>query len=420
MSASAVAELLKGDGKIYVKACTTSNTIHCWEDIDFKLAEKRVKKLQKRIADAWQLGFQDKAMALQHTLIHSIYAKALAVKVVTTNKGKYTPGVDGILWITPEDKWQAVLSLNRRGYRPWPLRRIYIGKPNGKKRPLSIPTMKDRAMQTLYRLALEPVEEVTADTNSYGFRPERCTRDAITKCVEVLSEHPKPEWILEADIQACFDNISHEWMMEHIPMDRNILWKMLKSRCVREHRLYPMERGIPQGGCVSTVICNMVLDGLEKELNNQFQSGIQLIRYADDFIIIGSSRNILMKSVLPMVKAFLSQRGLELSLEKTDVTHIQDGINFLGWNVSRTKDGILVRPSRRNIQSLLDKLEKLICTDTYKSSEELLKILWPVLAGWVNYHKGIVGCSLYDIVIPALRRMAKGRPLAEQAVSFFG
>ncbi len=403
-----------------MKTCTTSNTIHCWEDIDFKLAEKRVKKLQKRIADAWQLGFHDKSMALQHTLIHSIYAKALAVKVVTTNKGKYTPGVDGILWITPEDKWQAVLSLNRRGYRPRPLRRIYIGKPNGKKRPLSIPTMKDRAMQTLYRLALEPVEEVTADTNSYGFRPERCTRDAITKCVEVLSEHPKPEWILEADIQACFDNISHEWMMEHIPMDRNILWKMLKSRCVRGHRLYPMERGIPQGGCVSTVICNMVLDGLEKELNNQFQSGIQLIRYADDFIIIGSSRNVLMKSVLPMVKAFLSQRGLELSPEKTDVTHIQDGINFLGWNVSRTKDGILVRPSRRNIQSLLDKLEKLICTDTYKSSEELLKILWPVLAGWVNYHKGIVGCSLYDIVIPALRRMARGRPLAEQAVSFFG
>lgn len=418
--ASVFVELLKGDGKIYVKTCTTSNTIYCWEDINFRLAEKRVKKLQKRIANTWKLGERDKAMSLQHTLIHSVYAKALAVKTVTSKKGKYTPGVDGVLWLTPEDKWQAVQSLNRRGYRPRPLKRIYISKPDGTKRPLSIPTMKDRAMQTLYKMALEPVAEVTADHNSYGFRPARCTRDAIIKCAEALSTNPSPEWILEADIQACFDNISHDWVMKHIPMDPSILKKMLKSSYLHKHRLYPVEKGLPQGGCLSPVICNMVLDGLEKELYNQFQSKVQFIRYADDFIMIGTSRNELAKMVVPAANAFLSQRGLNLANEKTGIVHIKEGFDFLGWNVYRNQDGIQIRPSRKNIEAILNKLEKLFSKDTYKSSDELLKILYPILAGWVNYHRDIVGCSLYHIIIYDLRRMSKGKPIAEQAVSFFG
>jgi RNA-directed DNA polymerase len=166
--------------------------------------------------------------SLQWLLTHSFSGKALAVRRVTENQGKKTPGVDGITWSTPEAKSQAMLSLKRRGYRSLPLRRVHIPKANGKMRPLGIPTMKDRAMQALYRLALEPVAESTADLRSFGFRTERSTADAIGQCFIVLSKKAAPQWILEGDIKGCFDNISHDWLLTHIPMDRTILKKWLK------------------------------------------------------------------------------------------------------------------------------------------------------------------------------------------------
>lgn len=194
--------------KINVKPCATSDNIQCWERIDFHKAECHVKKLQKRIARAWQNGDIDKVVYLQHTIIHSFYSKALAVKIVTSNRGKYTCGTDNVLWITPEEKYTAISTLKRRGYKPKAFRTAYIPKPDKAWRKLSIPTIKDRAMQTLYKFALEPISELWADENSYGFRPNLCTRDALIKCYKVLYSLPYPEWILEADIKSCFDNIS--------------------------------------------------------------------------------------------------------------------------------------------------------------------------------------------------------------------
>lgn len=164
---------------MYEKSCASSNHIKSWKDIDFGTAEYEVKKLQMRIAKAVKENRVGKIKSLQWTLTHSFYAKAIAVKRVTENKGKRTPGVDGVCWISNEDKFNAIFTLQRRGYQPQPLRRIYIPKKNGKKRPLSIPTMKDRAMQTLHKMALEPVTETLADGTSYGFRPNRCVQDAI-------------------------------------------------------------------------------------------------------------------------------------------------------------------------------------------------------------------------------------------------
>ena len=199
-----------------------------WDRIDWTKAELAVRKLQARIVKAQKEGRYNKVKALQWTLTHSFYAKALAVKRVTSNGGGNTPGVDMETWEKPEAKTQAISELKRRGYQPKPLRRVHIKKSNGKLRPLGIPTMKDRAMQALYLMALEPVSETTADSRSYGFRKERRCMDAVMQCHNILRKGYSPEWILEGDIKGCFDHISHEWLLANIPMDKAILRKWLK------------------------------------------------------------------------------------------------------------------------------------------------------------------------------------------------
>ena len=241
-----------------------------------------------------------KAKSLQWLLTHSYHGKLLAVKRVTTNKGKNTPGVDGVVWQTAPEKMAAVTDLDRRGYAPQPLRRIYIPKKNGRKRPLSIPTMHDRAMQALYKMALDPVAETTADPNSYGFRPHRRCADAIKQCYIILARKQSPTWILEGDIKACFDEISHEWILDNILLDKQILEKWLKAGYIEEKTVYPTPKGTPQGGIISPTIANMVLDGLEAAAKASAPHGegnispkIHVIRYADDFIITGDSKDLL-------------------------------------------------------------------------------------------------------------------------------
>ena len=183
------------------KVCASSDVVKAWNQIDWKRAVVYVEKLQMRIVKAHQEGRHNKVKALQWLLTHSFYGKALAVKRVTENQGKKTAGVDSELWTTPKQKFEAILKLKRRGYRPRPLRRVYIPKKNGKKRPLSIPTMHDRAMQTLYKYALEPIAEITADPNSYGFRAARCVQDAMEQCFTCLNKAKSPKWVLEGDIK---------------------------------------------------------------------------------------------------------------------------------------------------------------------------------------------------------------------------
>src|SRR3989475_12035548 len=187
----------------------TSRETVDWHSIDWKKAHKIVNRLQARIVKATKEKRWGKVKALQRLLTHSFSAKALAVRRVTENQGKNTTGVDKVTWNTPQKKINAVYSLRQKDYHPQPLRRIYIPKKNGKKRPLGIPAMKCRAMQALYLLALDPVAETTADPNSYGFRPQRSTADAIEQCFITLGKGKSPQWILEGDIKGCFDAISH-------------------------------------------------------------------------------------------------------------------------------------------------------------------------------------------------------------------
>ena len=217
-----------------------------WHSIDWARCYKRIRKLQVRIAKAFREGKYGKAKALQWLLTHSFSAKVLAIRRVTENKGKNTAGVDGETWSTPKAKSEAIASLKRQGYKPKPLRRVYIPKQGGK-RPLSIPCMIDRAMHSLYLLGLEPVSETTADRSSYGFRPERSPADAIERCFILLAKATSPEYALEGDIRSCFDEISHRWMLEHIPVDRKVLCKWLKAGFIDNGTLYPTNAGVPQG-----------------------------------------------------------------------------------------------------------------------------------------------------------------------------
>jgi RNA-directed DNA polymerase len=210
--------------------CAASGLEMNWHSINWADCHRQVRRLQARIVKATQVGRWNRVKALQWLLTHSWSGKVIAVKRVTENQGKNTPGVDKETWSTPKAKFQAVWSLRRRGYQPLPLRRVFIPKSNGKLRPLGIPTMNDRAMQALHLLALEPVSETQADNHSYGFRPERSTADARVQCFIALAKGKSPHWILEGDIKGCFDHISHEWMLKNVPTDQVILQKVATGR----------------------------------------------------------------------------------------------------------------------------------------------------------------------------------------------
>lgn len=269
--------------------CDVASTAwQSWHDVSWVKVHQVVARLQTRIAKAAKAGEWRKVRALQRLLTKSTGAKALAVRRVTENQGRKTPGVDKQTWDTPEAKWNAVVDLGNRRYRPLPLRRIYIPKANGDKRPLGIPTMRDRAMQALHLLALDPVAETIGDPHSYGFRRERSTADAIEQVRNALGRKASPKWVLEGDIKGCFDNISHDWLVANVCMDKGILRKWLKAGFIETGRLFPTQAGTPQGGIISPVLANLALDGLQYELTSLFRTvreeraaKVNLVRYAD-------------------------------------------------------------------------------------------------------------------------------------------
>jgi RNA-directed DNA polymerase len=380
--------------------CASSGAARAWDQVDWPQCEHHVRRIQARIVKATREGRWHKVKALQWLLTHSFSGRALAVKRVTDNKGKRTPGVDGRTWQTPAAKFKSIGTLRRRGYQPQPLRRVHIPKANGKLRPLGIPTMKDRAMQALYLLALEPVAETTADLNSYGFRPGRSTADAIAQSRHCLCRANSAKWVLEGDIRGCFDNISHEWMLRHIPTDRVVLRRWLKAGYLENRTLFPTEAGTPQGGIISPTLANMTLNGLEELLHKTFrvarvkgQMGkyiwpkVNFVRYADDFIITGRSKEQLENGVRPMVEQFLRERGLELSPEKTCVTHIEQGFDFLGQNIRWRRSRVYATPSKKNTHAFLEKVRAALRRLRTAKQGNLIRVLNPIIRGWANYHR---------------------------------
>jgi RNA-directed DNA polymerase len=401
----------------------SSNVPTEWTAIDWRRVQKNVMVMQIRLTKATKEGDWRRVKTLQRWLTHSFSAKALAVKRVTENQGKRTAGVDQQLWDTPLRKFAAIAQLKKRRYRPLPLRRVYIPKANGKERPLGIPTMRDRAMQALYLLALDPVLETLSDPNSYGFRKNRSTADAMSQIFLRTSKKDSAEWILDADIEGFFDNINHDWLIKQVLMDRTVLRMWLKSGVVDRAQLRATTAGTPQGGIISPALANWTLNGLETELaehlgakfgkSKSLKLKVGVVRYADDFVVTGVSKELLETEIRPWVEAFLEARGLRLSQAKTKIVHISEGFDFLGWNFRKYKEKLLIKPSKKNVKAFYEKLRKVIGENLGTKQEDLIRLLNPMLRGWAQYHSPVVAKETFSrvesLLFWRLRRWTKRR-----------
>ena len=397
-----------------------------WKDIDWTNVEKTVNNLQFRIASAAKKNDWKSVNKLSRLLTNSYYAKLWAVRKVTSNRGSRSPGIDGVAWISNADKMRAALSLTKKGYHARPLKRRYIPKKNGKARPLSIPTMYDRAMQTLYALALSPIESVTSDKTSFGFKPYRSTKDAYAYLFICLSKKTSAQWVVEGDIKACFDEISHDWILKNVPMNKKVLTEFLKAGYIENFQLFPTQKGTPQGGSISPLIANITLNGIEKAIGEKFHSKkdgtidktannnhkVNYVRFADDFIISADSKETA-HEIINIIREFLEPRGLKLSEEKTYVTHIMDGFTFLGWTFRKFNGKLLIKPSKESQESIIAKIREVIRRGRAWSQDRLIEELNPIIQGWAQYHNHAVSSKIFSkldhIVFNMLRSWAKRR-----------
>lgn len=391
-----------------------------WNQIDWNKVNETVNRMQTRIAKASKDGNKKLIKDLQRMVVNSYHAKVLAVKIVTSNEGKKTPGIDGVLWTTDDVKMENALRLNVGEYKAKPLKRVDIdkGKGDGSTRPLGIPTMYDRAMQCLYSFALDPVAESLGDNTSYGFRKARSTKDAGEQIYACLAAGNTAQWILDADIKGFFDNISHEWLLNNIPMDKKILNQFLKSGVVIKGKLHPTTKGTPQGGIISPILANMALDGMESLIKDNFWKydnrtkrfmpnrkanyrgnlrKVNFIRYADDFIVTGDTKETC-EEVKQLLTPFLDERGVKFADNKTVIRHIDEGFDFLGWNFRKYKGKLLVKPSKKSIGKFLDEIRDIIKKNATTSQQMLIYQLNPKIRGWRNYHKHVVARDAFEYV----------------------
>lgn len=383
---------------------TTGHQHSGWPGINWSKVEASVRRLQGRIYRAAENRQWKKVKSLQKLLVRSLAAKFLSIRQVTMeNRGKKTPGIDGVVCDTPAKRLALLKEgLTLGGYKPKPVRRVYIPKANGKQRPLGIPTVKDRVMQALVKLSMEPEWESRFEVNSYGFRPGRCCMDAITAIAHTLRGKNSSKWVLDADISGCFDNIKHEAILDRTPVFATTIRRWLKSGVIEWSHMQPTEAGTPQGGIISPLLANIALDGLERlfgctsasgrqlcpSVRRGDNKGINLIRYADDFVITAPSREVISEYVIPRLEQFLATKGLQLSEAKTSVVHVDKGFDFLGFTIKRYSGKIvLVRPAKANVKAHIKRIKDLISKYKQATQTTLINILNPIIGGWSNYYR---------------------------------
>lgn len=380
--------------------------LRSWNAIDWQSVEREVLRLQERIAKAEREERWGKVRSLQRILVRSRAGRLWAVRRVTTNKGKNTPGVDRVTWRRARQKLAAVESLMRHGYRPQPLRRIYISKKDRRGlRPLGIPTMKDRAMQALHLLALNPIAETRADPNSYGYRLRRSVADAWAQCYNALAKKHSARWVFEGDVESCFDRISHPWLLKNIPTDRDVLRKWLESGYLENESFHRTIAGTPQGGVISPVLANMALDGLEQvaresapRYKRETCPKVNVIRFADDFIITAATREILVEKVIPAVIRFLAARGLRLSPKKSRITRIEDGFDFLGANIRKYGQTLIMKPAKANVLGFRRSLRRFLRERQGSPVWKVIQELNRRIRGWTNFYRGLVSSQTFRVL----------------------
>lgn len=378
---------------------------------NWRKAELAVQKLQRKIAVAYKADDLKTVARLQGILVNSAAARALAIKKTVNAKGGQTPGVDGILIESPSQFWDMIGALarivgNTKLYVAKPTKRIWIPKHIGtdKLRPISIPVMRDRVLQTLYVFALQPIADITADEQSFGFRSGRGVLDALFTTYLGLTTL-WGQLIYDADIEQFFPSIPHRWMLSKIPMDPCVLMAFLKAGFIEKGVFYDMPVGVPQGSPLSPIISNMVLDGLQKvvdELANSLsaenlRNSVLFVRYADDFIIMGLNEKMRWwfdRKLIPGVEAFLAERGLKISKEKTRLVNRTEGFKFLGywlqWVPSEFAPGkfyLNIRPADKSVDTFIVKLKALFKTFDSMSTSMIILKLNSILTGWGNAFK---------------------------------
>jgi RNA-directed DNA polymerase len=386
-----------------------------WADINWHAVEGNVRRLQERIYRATMNNAWRTVKNLQQLLVRATSNKLLAIRRITQeNQGKHTAGIDGVVYDTPEARWKLFQEgLSLQGYKPRPVRRVYIPKDNGKQRPLGIPTGKDRVMQAIVKAALEPEWEARFEANSYGFRPGRCTMDAIEAIHISLSKKGSSQWILDADISGCFDNIDHEPLLAKLPVFTTTLRQWLKAGVVELGFFSPTDTGTPQGGVISPLLANVALDGMERLFDSERPDGrpkapshrkgpnvgITVIRYADDFVVPAPTREVLETYVKPRIEEFLRGRGLTFSEAKTRIVNTAEGFNFLGFQVRKFGSRVtklLTVPQKEKVLKHLRGFRSYLDAHKQTPTGQVIKELNPVIRGWANYYRHV---SAKDVFI---------------------
>lgn len=385
-----------------------------WNNVNWRKANRIVRNLRQRIFRATQEGNFRKVRSLQRLMMRSFSNILLSTRRVTqTNSGKNTPGVDKLVVKTPEARGILVNALAKFiPWKPLPTKRVYIPKANGKKRPLGIPSIIDRCLQAIVKNALEPFWESKFEGTSYGFRPGRSAHDAIVKIFSIARPNKTKKWVLDADIKGCFDNIAHEPLMQTIGnfSARKIILQWLKAGYMDKGGFHDMESGTPQGGIISPLLANIALHGMENALGvkHDYRGNIRgkraIVRYADDLVVFNETLEDAEISKTTL-NEWLGKKGLELSEDKTRITHLKDGFDFLGFNirhyaVNNTKTGwkLLIKPSKKSVLSIRNKLRQEWLNLKGQSVQRVIEKLNPIIRGWANYFRIGVASECFSLL----------------------